>query len=137
MITIEDTNVCVLVARLTSDPELRALASGTSLCSLRVAYNTSQKDAGGQWEDKGNFINVTIWGSHGETCAKYLTKGSKVAINGRLGWREWDSEHGKRSETSITANRVQFLDSKQEGQGVSAQPGNPANAPVDNEDIPF
>ena len=98
---------------------MRALSSGTNLCSLRVAFSTSQKDSSGNWEDKPNFINVTVWGGHGETCAKYLSKGSKVAIKGRLQWREWDSEHGKRSEVSIVADRVQFLDSKQEGQGVS------------------
>lgn len=133
---MEDLNIVALVARLTSDPETRSLASGTTCCSLRVAFNTSEK-SDDQWQDKGNFINVTVWGGHGETCARYLSKGSKVAINGRLQWREWGEPGQKRSEVSITANRVQFLDTKQEGQGVSSQPSNPANAPVDNEEVPF
>jgi single-strand DNA-binding protein len=132
----QDTNVVVLVGRLTSDPELRALASGTSVCSLRLAFNTSVKDnSTGAWEDKGNFINITVWGGQGENCAKFLSKGSKVAIDGALQWREWDSEQGKRSEVSIKADRVQFLDTKGEGQG--GRQAVPAAAPAADDSVPF
>ena len=71
---MEDHNIVSVVARLTSDPELRQLQSGTSVCSMRVAFNTSQKNADGSWEDKGNFVNVTVWGGHGETCSKYFER---------------------------------------------------------------
>lgn len=130
----------MLVARLTSDPELRSLQSGQSLCSLRVAFNTSRKDNNtGGWEDQPNFVNVTVWGNHGETCAKFLSKGSRVCLKGRLGWREWEGEHGKRSEVSITADRVQFLDPPKDNSSNSVnKQSNPANAPAQtDEDIPF
>jgi single-strand DNA-binding protein len=135
----QDINIVALVGRLTSDPELRALASGTSVCSLRLAFNTSIRDnSTGAWEDKGNFINVTVWGGQGENCAKFLSKGSKVAIDGALQWREWDSEQGKRSEVSIKADRVQFLDTKQEGQGGHRQAQSvPAGAPAADDSVPF
>jgi single-strand DNA-binding protein len=133
---MEDVNSVVLVARLTSDPELRAFASGNSVCSLRIAFNTSSKSPSGEWEEKGNFINVSVWGSQGENCAKYLSKGSKVVVNGRLDWREWGDQGSKRSEVSIKADRVQFLDTKQEGQG--GRQAVPATTPADtNDEVPF
>ena len=111
---MEDINLVVLVCRLTADPELRSLPSGQSLASLRVAFNTSKKDnATGQWEDVGNFANVTVWGNQGESCAKHLSKGARVAINGRLQYRSWEDKDGNtRSALEIVANRVQFLESK-------------------------
>jgi single-strand DNA-binding protein len=106
---------------------------------MRVAFNTSSKDqATGEWKDQGNFVNVAVWGAHGETCARFLAKGSRVALKGRLAWRSWESEGGRRSEVSITADRVQFLDPPKDSTPVAAQPSRPANAPADNdEEIPF
>lgn len=135
---MEDINSVNLIGRLTSDPEARSLQSGQTLCSLRLAYNTSEKSGDG-WKDKGNFVNVTVWGAHGETCSRFLSKGSRIALKGRLAWREWESDGGKRSETSIIADRVQFLDPPKEGNTpVASQPSHPANAPVaEDDDIPF
>ena len=63
-----------------------------SVCSLRVACNTRRKDQStGEWEDKPNFFDVTVWGAQGENCARFLAKGRPVAIDGRLEWREWDT----------------------------------------------
>lgn len=137
---MEDINSLTLVCRLTADPELRQLASGQPVCSMRVAFNTSRKGQDGSWEDQGNFVNASVWGAHGETCAKFLSKGSRVALKGRLQWRSWESEAGKRSEVSITADRVQFLDPPKDGANVDRrafEPSNPVNAPVDEEDPPF
>ena len=105
-------NVVVLTGNLTKDPELRSLPSGTAVCSLRVASNTSRKDSStGEWKDKPNFFDVTVWGGQGESTARYLRKGSKVAISGRLDWREWEVEGGgKRQAVQIVAEQVQFLD---------------------------
>lgn len=136
---MEDINAVLLVARLTADPELRSLQSGQTVCSMRVAFNTSKR-VNDSWEDQGNFVNVAVWGAHGETCVKFLSKGSRVALKGRLAWRSWESEAGKRSEVSITADRVQFLDPPKDGNStpVAQQQSHPANAPVaDDEDIPF
>src|SRR5438046_1263882 len=81
-------NRVVLTGNLTSDPELRSLPSGTSVCKLRVACNTRRKDGPtGEWVDKPNYFDVTVWGAQGENCARYLSKGRPVAIDGRLEWR--------------------------------------------------
>ena len=106
-------NRVVLTGNLTRDPELRSTNNGTSVCSLRMACNTRRKDAQGQWGDKPNYFDVTVWGAQGENCATYLKKGRPVAINGRLDWREWtDKEGNKRQSVEIIANTVQFLGSR-------------------------
>ena len=99
-------NRVILVGNLTRDPELRHTPSGTAVCKLRVAVNTRQKDAAtGQWTDKPNYFDVTVWGNQGENCAQYLAKGRPVAIDGRLEWREWDAQDGtKRQAVEVVAD---------------------------------
>jgi single-strand DNA-binding protein len=105
-------NRVVLVGRLTRDPELRALPSGTSVCSLRVACNSSWRDAAGELQEKPNFFDVSVFGGPGESVAHYMRRGSRVAIDGRLEWREWEAaDQSKRQAVSIVADTVQFLDS--------------------------
>lgn len=114
---MKDVNSVVLVCRLTRDPELRTLGSGTSVCSLRVAFSTSWKNsATGDWEDRSNYTDVTVWGAQGETCSRYLTKGRQICVQGRLQWHEWEKDGQKRSALDIVADQVQFLnDGKGEG----------------------
>ena len=78
-------NRVVLVGNLTKDPELRHTPSGTAVCKLRLAVNTRQKDAQtGEWGDKPNYFDITVWGNQGESCAQYLAKGRPVAEVVRL-----------------------------------------------------
>jgi len=133
-------NRVVLTGNLTADPELRSLPSGTSVCSLRVACNTRRKNgATGEWEDKPNYFNVTVWGAQGENAARYLVKGRPVAIDGRLEWREWEAQDGaKRQAVDIIADSVQFLGSREDTggggfAGTSAAPG--GEVPVDEGDF--
>ena len=103
-------NRVVLVGNLTRDPELRHTPSGTPVCSLRLAVNTRRKDESGQWTDKPNYFDITVWGQQGENCAQYLSKGRPVAIDGRLEWREWEAQDGsKRQAVEVVAESVQFL----------------------------
>src|SRR5208282_1033983 len=110
-----------MTGNLTADPELRSLPSGMSVCSLRIACNTRRKNsASGEWEDKPNYFNVTVWGAQGENCSRFLAKGRPVAIDGRLEWREWESQDGtKRQAVDIIADSVQFLNDGN-GNGSSA-----------------
>jgi single-strand DNA-binding protein len=112
-----NVNVVVITGNLTQDPELRHLGSGTAVCELRVAVNSRRKDQSGNWVDKANYFNVTVWGAQGENCAQYLSKGRPVAIEGRLDWREWEAKDGsgKRQAVQIVANTVQFLGSRDGG----------------------
>ena len=106
-------NRVVLTGNLTRDPELRTTGSGTPVCSLRLACNTRRRDASGEWIDKPNYFDVTVWGAQGENCATYLQKGRPVALDGRLEWREWqDNQGNKRQAVDIIADSVQFLGSR-------------------------
>ena len=110
-------NRVVLTGNLTRDPELRSTGSGMAVCSLRIACNTRRKDASGNWVDKPNYFDVTVWGAQGENCAQYLAKGRPVAVDGRLEWREWEDKEGnKRQSVDIIADSVQFLGSRDGGE---------------------
>jgi single-strand DNA-binding protein len=139
-------NRVVLVGNLTRDPELRHTPSGTAVCSLRLAVNTRRKDETGQWIDKPNYFDITVWGNQGERCAQYLAKGRPVAVDGRLEWREWETPEGnKRQAIDVVADTVQFLGSRGDGDGGSYIPSETAAAPAGNDfpssptddDIPF
>jgi single-strand DNA-binding protein len=113
-----NVNVVVVTGNLTRDPELRHLGSGTAVCKLRVAVNSRRKDQSGNWVDKPNYFDVTVWGAQGENCANYLSKGRPVAVEGRLDWREWEDQGGnKRQSVEIIANTVQFLGSRDGSSG--------------------
>jgi len=134
-------NTVVVTGNLTRDPELRSLNSGTSVCKLRVAVNSRRKDgATGNWVDKPNYFDVTVWGAQGENCATYLSKGRPVAIQGRLDWREWETqEGGKRQSVEIIAESVQFLGSRDGSGGGGEGGGNgfspKSDVPADNSDF--
>ena len=131
-------NRVVLVGNLTRDPELRNTPSGMAVCSLRIAVNTRRKDnATGQWTEKPNYFDVTVWGNQGESCALYLSKGRPVAIDGRLEWREWDAQDGtKRQAVEIIADSVQFLGGRDGGAGDGGNQFVPAGA-ASNSDADF
>lgn len=107
-------NRVVITGNLTRDPELRSTPGGTTVCSLRVAVNSRRKDnETGQWVDKPNYFDVTVFGAQGENCGQYLSKGRPVAVEGRLNWREWEAQDGgKRQSVDIIADAVQFLGSR-------------------------
>ncbi len=140
-------NRTVLTGNLTADPVLRA-AGSTSVCNLRIAVNTRRKNsATGNWDEKPNYFDVTVWGAQGETCERYLSKGSPVAIDGRLEWREWEKDGVKRQAVEIIAESVQFLSTggpRAESQSGGSSGGEDwrsqvpsASAPVGDDDIPF
>jgi single-strand DNA-binding protein len=144
-------NRVVLTGNLTRDPELRNTNSGTAVCSLRIATNSRRKDASGNWVEKPNYFDVTVWGAQGENCAQYLSKGRPVAVDGRLDWREWQDQQGnKRQSIDIIADSVQFLGSRDGGgdnggrftpqSDVPADTADFASAPAGSagdDDIPF
>jgi single-strand DNA-binding protein len=129
-------NRVVLVGNLTRDPELKHTPSGTAVCSLRIAVNSRRKDESGQWADKPNYFSVSVFGNQAESCSQYLSKGRPVAIDGRLDWREWQSQDGsKREAVEIVAESVQFLGSRGDAGGDAPQ-FVPAGAAGENADFP-
>jgi single-strand DNA-binding protein len=137
-VAASNISVVVITGNLTRDPELRSTPGGTSVCKLRVAVNSRRKNGQtGEWEDKPNYFDVTVWGAQGENCANYLSKGRPVAIEGRLEWREWEAKEGggKRQAVEIIANSVQFLGSRDGsggGNGNGFTPG--SDVPADTSD---
>jgi single-strand DNA-binding protein len=130
----------VITGNLTRDPELRHLGSGTAVCKLRVAVNSRRKDGQtGEWVDKPNYFDVTVWGAQGENCANYLAKGRPVAIEGRLDWREWEKDGVKRQSVEIIANSVQFLGSRDGSGGGGGNEGGgfspSSDVPADSTDF--
>ena len=113
-------NRVVLIGRLTRDPELRALPSGTSVCAMRIACNSSRRDSDGEFQERPNYFDVTVYGPSAESVSLYMSKGSRVAIDGRLQWREWESSEKKelRQSVSVVADTVQFLDAPGEQGGA-------------------
>lgn len=141
-----DINRVTLVGRLTRDPELRHLPSGSPVLQLGLAVNGRQKDEMGNWIDKPNFFDVKVFGNQAEMLANHLAKGRRVGIDGRLDWSSWEAQDGsKRSKVEIIANQVQFLDSRGEGESqpqyvpagdISADRSDFGPAGTDD-DIPF
>jgi single-strand DNA-binding protein len=144
-----DINRVTLVGRLTRDPELRHLPSGSPVLQLGLAVNGRQKDDAGNWTDKPNFFDVKVFGNQAEMLSQHLAKGRRVGIDGRLDWSSWEAQDGsKRSKVEVVAFQVQFLDSRGEAGGesqyipspdVAPDRGDfaPAGATATDDDIPF
>jgi single-strand DNA-binding protein len=96
-----------LIGNLATDIELRDVAPDKKVASFLLAVDRPAKDAG------ADFVNVSTWNRQAELCDEYLSKGSRVGVDGRLRSRSWEDEDGKRrSAVEVVANRVDFLDSR-------------------------
>lgn len=133
-------NSVTVVGNLTREPELR-MAGTTPVLQMGIAVNDRKKDnATGQWEDVPNFFDVVVWGTRGESLSRFLQKGSKVAIKGRLHWNQWQNADGeKRSKVEIVAEDVELMNTRtnESGSGHDAPAPVPPSAEILTEDIPF
>ena len=99
-------NKVLLTGRLTRDPELRSLASGSSLATFAVATNEFR----GNGKERAEYHNVVVWDRLAQVCGQYLGKGQQVAIEGRLQTRQWDDDRGARHwKTEVVATSVEML----------------------------
>lgn len=138
-----DLNRVTLVGRLTRDPELRVTAGGTSVASLRLAV-TSRVNRGGEWQDVPNYFDVTVFGRRAETVETYCGKGTRIGIDGRLSWREWEAKDGSRRQAvEVIADSAYFLDSSREeggsgggSRGGATRRGGDNDLPADMSDYP-
>jgi single-strand DNA-binding protein len=130
-------NRVVLVGRLTRDPELRALPSGVSVCGVRIACNSSRRDGDGGYTEKPNFFDVSIYGASADSAGRYIRKGSRVAVDGRLEWREWETtDQKKRQAVSIVADTIQFLDSPGDRSEIGGQADGGSGGDLADEEEP-
>ena len=129
-------NRCVLIGRLTKDPELRFTQGGTAVCSFTLAVDRNFKSASGERET--DFIDIVVWRQQGENCANYLAKGKLAAVDGQLCVRSYETQDGqKRKAYEVVADQVRFLSPKT-NEGTTAEPPH-VEAPeiIDSEDMPF
>ena len=140
----------VLVGRLGRDPEMRYTPQGTPVTSFSVATSRKYSTADGQQKEETAWFRVQVWGKQGETVNQYLTKGSKVLVEGSLvpdengGPKIWTGQDGKpRASFEVRAQTVRFLDSKREAApgaattNASAPSEIGADEPTGGEELPF
>jgi len=101
-------NKVMLFGNLTRDPEVRALPSGSNVCSFSIATNRVYRKQDGSKQEEVQYHNIVVFGKQADTCAQYLKKGSSVYVEGRLQTRSWDSDKGKQYRTEVVADMVQF-----------------------------
>ena len=153
-------NRVIISGNLTRDPELRSTAGGTSVLGFGVAVNDRRKNQQtGDWEDYPNVIECTMFGARADALNKYLSKGTKVTIEGKLRWSQWERDGQKRSKIEVIVDELEFMSSRNSdaqyssGQSYGQQGGyqpasqasyQPQPAPtidasssVYDEDIPF
>lgn len=112
-------NRVIISGNLTRDAELRSTASGMSVMSFGVAVNDRRKDPQtGEWGDVPNFIDCTMFGSRGERLAQYLTKGTKVSIEGKLRWSQWERDGQKRNKIEVIVEELEFMSSRNANGGA-------------------
>ena len=109
-------NRVVITGNLTRDPELRRTQSGMAILGMGVAVNDRRKNPQtGEWEDYANFIDCTMFGSRAESVSAYLSKGMKVAIDGKLRWSQWDKNGEKRSKIEVIVDEIDFSSQTKSG----------------------
>ena len=107
---------------LTREPELRATAGGTQVLSFGVAVNDRRRNPqNGEWEDYPNFVDCTMFGTRAEAVSRYIRKGSKVAISGKLRYSSWEKDWQKRSKLEVIVNDIEFM-SRGDSQQTAYQP---------------
>ena len=133
-------NRVVLMGRLTRDPQLRKLPSGTAVAAMGLAINETYKKQDGEVGQTVCFVDIEAWGRQAEACGEYLTKGRDVLVEGGLHLDRWETSDGqKRSKLRVRAKRVQFLNDGKRKDGSSAPEPvrEPAMAAESREDDPM
>ena len=140
-------NKVVLIGNLTRDPELQTTNGGVSVCRFSLAVQ--RRFANSDGEREADFINITVWRNQAENCHKYLKKGSKCAVVGRIQTSSYDAPDGsKRYTTDVVADEVEFIGSRNGGDGEGYTPSENAGKTepkkqtaeleeIDDDSLPF
>lgn len=103
-------NKVIISGNLTRDPEMRQTAGGMAVLGFGVAVNDRRRNQqSGEWEDYPNFIDCTMFGARAQAVSRFLSKGSKVAIEGKLRWSQWEREGQKRSKIEVIVDEIEFM----------------------------
>lgn len=116
-------NRVVISGNLTRDPEMRATTSGMQVLSFGVAVNDRRRSPQtGEWEDYPNFVDCTMFGTRAEAVSRYLSKGSKVAIEGKLRYSSWERDGQRRSKLEVIVDEIEFMSRGQQGEAGGYAP---------------
>ena len=124
-------NRVVISGNITRDPELRSTQGGMEILALGVAVNDRRKNQQtGEWEDVPNFVDCVMFGNRAKSVSRFLSKGSKVAIEGKLRWSQWERDGQKRSKIEVIVDEIEFMSQRQQEQlGSKPVHAAPATAP--------
>lgn len=129
-------NKVILIGNLAADPESRTTQSGISQCTLRIAVQ--RRFAGPDGKRESDFFNVICWRQTADFCARYLSKGRRIAVEGSLQTRSYDAQDGsKRFVTEVIADNVEFCDSKRDDAQPKAESARGEFTEVDDDELPF
>lgn len=109
-----------LVGNLTRDPELRTTSKGTPILHFGLAVNDRVKGADGKWEDRPNFVDCTVFGNRAEPLSRFVAKGQKVAVEGKLRYLAWEKDGVKRSKLEVICDEVELMQRRDPGQQAQA-----------------
>ena len=115
-------NLVCITGNLTRDPELRQTQGGTPILSFGVAVNDKRKNQQGEWVDYPNYVDCVVFGLRAEKLATFMTKGMKVAIEGKLHYQSWEKDGQKRSKLEVFVDSIDFM-------SKSSQQQQPYNVP--------
>jgi len=144
----KSVNKVILVGNLGKDPDIKYTPSGVPVAKITVATNERYKQKNGEWQERAEWHNVVLWQRLAEITGEYLTKGSKVYIEGRLQTRSWDDKqtNQKKYVTDVVASDLVLLSSRGNGGAADSSGGSRGSekqsfderAPeAEPEDIPF
>lgn len=116
-------NRVAISGNIGNDPDLRQTASGVQVLSFSVAVNDRVKGEDGQWTDRPNWIDCTMFGARAQSVSRFLSKGSKVAIEGKLRWSQWERDGQKRSKIEVIVDEIELMTSRGDAPSqATAQP---------------
>jgi len=141
-------NKVILVGRITKDPELRSIQSGSSVVNFTIAVNRPVAQNADQNANNADFINCVIWNKQAENLAKYVKQGSLIGVEGRIQTRSYESNGTTRYITEVLCDNVQFLETKKDGTNGTTKVEQSDNSTeedqyagkinsVDDNDLPF
>lgn len=126
-------NRVIISGNLTRDGEIRATAGGTTVLTFGVAVNDRRRNASGEWEDVPNFVDCVMFGTRADALARFLTKGTKVALEGKLRYSSWERDGQRRSKLEVIVDDLEFMSSRNgreaSQQGQAPAYGQPQAAP--------
>lgn len=132
-------NRVALTGNLTRDPEAKATAGGTAILQFSLAVNDRVRNpTTNEFEDRPNYVDCVMFGTRADSLARFLAKGMKVAVDGKLRYSSWEKDGQKRSKLEVVVDEIEFMSQRQQqGQQQPVPVQAAPQAPAYDEGLPF